>query len=86
MDPAKLRLPHDVQVKVSRIHGGRGRWSDAASVGVRPQPREIVPGSLAAADFAVVRRWIELNQAVILDYWDGSIEIDEVLQRLARLP
>jgi len=38
------------------------------------------------ADFAAVGRWIDLNQAVIVDYWDGSIDIDEVLQRLARLP
>jgi hypothetical protein len=79
-------FPHDVRVKVSRIHGGRGRWPDAASVAVRPQPREITPGSLTTADFAAVDRWIDLNQAVIVDYWDGSIDIDEVLQRLARLP
>jgi hypothetical protein len=45
-----------------------------------------VPGSLTTADFAAVGRWIDLNQAVIIDYWDGSIDIDEVLQRLARLP
>ena len=38
------------------------------------------------ADFASVGRWIDLNQAVIADYRDGSIDIDEVLQRLARLP
>ena len=79
-------FPHDLRVKVSRIHGGRGRWPDAVSVAVRPQPREIVPGSLTTADFAAVGRWIDLNQAVIIDYWDGSIDIDEVLQRLARLP
>ena len=67
----------DVRVKVSRTHGGRGHWPDAASVAVRPQPREIVPGSLMTADFAAVGRWIDLNQAVIVDYWDGSIDIDE---------
>jgi hypothetical protein len=78
-------FPHDVRIKVSRIHGGRGRWPDAASVAVQPQPREIAPGSLTTADFAAVGRWIDLNQAVIVDYWDGSIDIDEVLQRLARL-
>jgi len=79
-------FPHDVRVKVSRIHGGRGRWPDAASVAVRPQPSEIAPGSLTTADFAAVGRWIDLNQAVIVDYWDGSIDIDEVLQRLAHPP
>jgi hypothetical protein len=77
---------HDVRVKVSRIHGGRGRSPDAALVAARLQPREIVPGSLTTADSAAVGRWIDLNQAVIVDYWHGSIDIDEVLQRLARLP
>jgi hypothetical protein len=33
-----------------------------------------------------VVRWIELNRAVILDYWNEVIEIDEALQRLQRLP
>jgi hypothetical protein len=47
---------------------------------VRPQPREIVAGSLTTADFAAVGRWIDLNQALIADAWDGSIDIDEVLQ------
>jgi hypothetical protein len=32
-----------------------------------------------------VSRWIALNQALIVDYWDGWLEIDEVLQRLQRL-
>lgn len=62
--------PHDVRVKVSTIHGGRGSWQTAASMAVRPQPREIVPGSLPAADVALVSRWIELNREVIVDLWN----------------
>jgi hypothetical protein len=77
---------HDVQVEVSKIHGGRGRWLDAVPVAVRPHPREVIPGSLTTADFAAVSRWIELNRALIVDYWDGWLEIDGVLQRLQRLP
>ncbi|MBV8336647.1 MAG: hypothetical protein JO358_14645 [Alphaproteobacteria bacterium] len=79
-------FPHDVRVRVSRIPGVFGRWPDAAWVAVRPQPREIATGSLTTADFAAIGRWIDLNRAVIVDYRDGSIDIDEVLQRLARLP
>jgi hypothetical protein len=71
---------------VSRIYGGRGRSPDATLVAVRPQPHQIVPGNLTTADFAAVGSWIDLNQAVIVDYWSGSIDIDEVLQRLARPP
>jgi len=40
---------------------------------------------LTTANLAVVGRRIDLNEAVIVDYWDGSIDIDKVLQRLARL-
>jgi hypothetical protein len=77
---------HDVRVKVSRISGGRGRWLDAVPIAVRPQPRLVVPGSLSPADFALVSRWIMLNRDVIIDHRDETIELDEVLARLRRLP
>jgi hypothetical protein len=74
--------PHDVRVKVSTHHGGRGSWRTAPSIAVRPQPREMVPGSLPAADVALVIRWIDLNRDVIIDYWNGVIDLDEVKPRL----
>lgn len=79
-------FPHDVRVKVSRIPGGRGRWLDAVPMAVRPQPRLVVPGSLASADLALVGRWIELNRDVIIDYWDGRLTTTQALPRLQRLP
>src|SRR5207247_5460740 len=66
--------PHDVRVKVSTLHGGHGSWRTAPSIAVRPQPHEIVPGSLPAADVALVSRWIELNRAVIIDFWHGGVD------------
>jgi hypothetical protein len=78
--------PHDVRVKVSPLHAGRGSWRIAPPIAVRPQTREIVPGSLPAADVALVSRWIEMNRDVIIDYWDSKIDIYEVLARLKRLP
>jgi hypothetical protein len=63
--------PHDVRVKVSTLHGARGSWRTAPSIAARPQPHEIVPGSLPAADVALVSRWIDLNRDVIIDYWNG---------------
>jgi hypothetical protein len=78
--------PHDVRVKVSTLHGGRGSWRAAVSMAVRPLPREIMPGSLPAADVALVSRWIELNRAVIIDLWDQAITPDEAIGRLQRLP
>ena len=78
--------PHDVGVKVSTLHGGRGLWRTAASMAVRPQPREIVPGSLPAADVALVSRWIELNRDVIVDLWNQAITPDDAIARLQKLP
>jgi hypothetical protein len=76
---------HDVRVKVSAIHGGRGSWRTAPSIGVRPRPHEIVPGGLLAADVALVGRWITLNRDIIIAFWDGQIDADEVLQKLQKL-
>lgn len=76
---------HDVRVKVSRIHGGRGVWSSAASVAVRPTPHLVV-GALSTIDLRAVSEWIELNRAAITAHWDGAIGIAELLSRLQRLP
>ena len=81
--------PHDARVKVSKLYGGGGSWTrDAVQVGVRPQPREIVPNSLTAGDFALVRRWIELNRDLIVDVWNGTVDAiaEEVYPRLQKLP
>jgi hypothetical protein len=40
-----------------------------------------VPGSLPAADLALVRCWIDLNRDVIIDYWNGVIDFYEVKPR-----
>jgi hypothetical protein len=76
---------HDVRVKVSTLHGGRGSWRTAPSIAVRPRPHEIVPVSLPAADVALVSRWIDLNRDVIIDYWNGVIDFDEVKPRLQQV-
>ena len=77
--------PQDVRVKVSTLHGGRGSWRTAPSIAVRPQPNEIVPGSLPAPDVSLVSRWIDLSRDVIIDYWNGVIDFDEVKPRLQQL-
>ena len=77
--------PHDVWVKVSTLHGGHGSWRTAPSIAVRLQLHEIVSGSLPAADVALVGRWIDLNRDVIIDYWNGMIDFDEVKPRLQQV-
>jgi hypothetical protein len=63
------------------MHGARDAWFDAASVAVRPATRLVV-GNVSTNDLRLVTHWIELNRTGIIDYRDGTIEIDEVLQRL----
>jgi hypothetical protein len=63
--------PHDAQVKVSTLDGGRGSRRTAPSIAVRPRPHEIVRGNLPAAEVALVSYWIGLNRDVIIDYWNG---------------
>jgi hypothetical protein len=43
-------------------------------------------GSQPGADLALVGRWIELNRATIIDFWDGKLGLTELLARLRRLP
>ena len=76
--------PHDCRVKVARQHGDRGRWADSASITVRPDQQLI--GRLRAEDFQLATEWVRLNQAVILEYWDGVLDdIGDVLARLQRI-
>ena len=77
--------PHDVRVKVCRVHGERMQWNNTASVAVRPTPH-LAAGQLSPADLALVSEWIRLNEPVILDYWEDRIFTDELLARLRRLP
>jgi hypothetical protein len=61
---------HDVRIKVMQHHGTRMDPSNLAVVAVRPLPR-VVAGQLSSADFQAVVRWIALNEAAILEHWNG---------------
>jgi hypothetical protein len=50
---------------------------------VRPVPH-LVTGQLSAADLRAVSEWIRLNEAVIVGYWDGTIDTGELIQQLRR--
>jgi hypothetical protein len=77
---------HDVRIKVSTIHGGRGSWRhDAVSIAVRPRLREIGRRRLTSDDFALVSQWIELNRDAVIDYWDGKLSLTELLNRLRKV-
>jgi hypothetical protein len=65
---------HDVRVKIAR--GAKVRPSEMATVAVRPKPR-VIRGALDPDDLARLAEWIELNRAVLADYWNGDIEYTE---------
>lgn len=46
--------------------------TNLAVVAVRPAPR-VVHGLLAQSDFAPVAEWITLNEATLIDYWNGTL-------------
>ena len=74
----------DVRVTVALQHGDRIDPSHTAVFGVRPSP-SLIFGNLSAADQRVVSDWIRLNEATIVEYWDGVIDTAELLGRLKRV-
>lgn len=77
--------PHDVRVKVCTVHGARMLPASTAGVAVRPSPH-LAAGYLPPTDLRAVSDWIRLNEAVLIDYWQGAISTVELIQRLQRLP
>jgi hypothetical protein len=76
---------HDVRIKVSTRHGTRMNINDTAVVGVR-HPPSVLEGVLTPADRQAVFRWIALNEATLIDYWNRTIDTVELVQRLKPPP
>src|SRR5262249_13054962 len=72
---------HDVRVKVALRHGDRIDPLRTAVFGVRRTPG-LISGYLSVADQRAVSNWIKLNEAAIVEYWDGMIDTGELLGRL----
>jgi hypothetical protein len=77
------RARHDVRIKVSAVHGSRLVLDDMAVVALRPEPA-LIAGRLDGSDLTLVREWSRRNEAVLVDYWEGSIDTGELLERLCR--
>jgi hypothetical protein len=71
----KAGAPHDVRVKVSK--GPKVNPAELISVALRPDVHVVGPGDMSAHDLALLRKWLALNQDVIIKYWDGEIEYTE---------
>jgi hypothetical protein len=71
------RARHDARVKVATDHNNKMDISRTAVVGVRPAPR-LIEGQLAAADLTSVSEWITLNEAALVQLWDGQLWDDKI--------
>jgi hypothetical protein len=60
----KAGAPHDVRVKVSK--GPKDHPSELISVAIRPDVQVVGGGNMSASDLALLKKWIEVNQDVIL--------------------
>jgi hypothetical protein len=76
--------PHDVRVKVCRVHGDKMQFDNTASVAVRPHPH-IAVGNLSTDDLQAVTQWITINSDTLIDYWNGAIDTLELARRLRPL-
>src|SRR3954468_24372555 len=70
---------HDIRVKVSR--SPKALPAEFITVTIRPTV-QVIGGHLPANELELLRRWIELNRDVLIQFWDGEIEYTEdVLDR-----
>jgi hypothetical protein len=72
-------VPHDVRVKVSS--GPRAIPSQMISVGLRPNIH-VVDGHMSSEHLTLLRRWIELNEQVIMQYWEGQVDTIDAINAL----
>src|SRR5580658_4956438 len=71
----KAGAPDDVRVKVSK--GPKVHPAELISVAIRPDVHVVGGGNMSAHDIALLKKWLALNQDVIIKYWDGEIEYTE---------
>ena len=79
----RVNARHEVRVEFALQHGEQIDPTHTAVFGVRPSSG-LISGCLSAADQRVVCDWITLNEAAIIEYWDGVIDIAKLLGRLKR--
>jgi hypothetical protein len=77
------RARHAARIKVS-LSPGRMDIANTAVVGIRPSPR-LIEGTLPPADLELVSRWIKFNEAVLMDFWNETIDSVELGGRLQKI-
>lgn len=75
---------HEARIKVSTGPGNRMEPGNTAVVAIRPAPA-LLHGELPPEHLQPVLRWMGLNKAVLMDYWNGEIDTAELVARLRKL-
>jgi hypothetical protein len=73
------------RIKVQGDHREKFDRNDLAVVSVEDDPPQLVEGELSAEDLELVRSYIKLNRAAILDHWRdeaGGVELTRALRPL----
>lgn len=79
----KDELPDHIRVKVASAHGAVGTWQEAATVSIRPTVRRLL-GEIKRGDLELAAGWIIINRQLIIDFWNGKLDPDDVIARLTR--
>jgi hypothetical protein len=75
---------HAARVKVQGDH--REKFDRNALVSVEDDPPQLVEGELSAEDLELVRSYITLNRAAILDHWREETDGVDLTRALRPLP
>ena len=79
------RARQAARIKVNMTHGNRMTIGNTAIVRLQPTPRVIL-GQLSAADRQAVFQSIVINEAMLIDHWNGVIDGGDLIERLRPLP
>jgi hypothetical protein len=77
------RARDDARIKVS-LTPGRMDIGHTVVVGIRPEPR-LIEGRLTPADLELVSRWIGLNEEVLIEFWNETIDSVELGGKLKKI-
>jgi hypothetical protein len=75
---------HDVRIKVNQQDGNRMDPGNTAVVAVRPEPR-LIHGTLDAAQQDKVFGWVLLNEAILIELWEGRIDFVGFVTRMQKV-
>ena len=76
---------HDVRIKVSGTPGKNTLPVGGAVIGLRPRVHHVAGPALPAAVMTELERWVALNLAALVAYWDGDIDTGELLAALKKI-